>query len=113
MLGNGDGTFQPVVNYPTTSFLTARVEVGKFNHDGHSDVVALNVQYSNITVLTGNGDGTFQPGDDYIVGLTPIAVAVGQFNQDSATDLAIADENSFEVSVLLNNRSGLFHGSQP
>ena len=112
MLGNGDGTFQPVVHYPTTGFLTARVDVGKFNHDGHPDVVALNVQDSDITVLTGNGDGTFPPGDDYLVGLTPIAVAVGQFNKDSAMDLAVADENSFEVSVLLNNRSGYFHGSQ-
>jgi hypothetical protein len=112
MLGNGDGTFQPVVNYPTTGYLTVRVAVGKFNHDGHSDVVALNVQDSDITVLTGNGDGTFQPGDDYIVGLTPIDVAVGRFNEDNAFDLAIADENSFEVSVLLNNRSGDFPGSQ-
>jgi hypothetical protein len=112
MLGNGDGTFQPVVNYPTTGYLPVRVDVGKFNHDGHPDVVALNVQDSNITVLTGNGDGTFQPGDDYLVGLTPIAVAVGQFNRDNAMDLAVADENSFEVSVLLNNRSGNFHGSQ-
>src|SRR5207244_4148555 len=102
----------PVVNYPTTGFLTARVDVGEFNHDSHPDVVALNVQGSDITVLTGNGDGTFPPGDDYIVGLTPIAVAVGQFNKDRAMDLAIADENSFEVSVLLNNRSGHFHGSQ-
>ena len=112
MLGNGDGTFQPVVNYPATDNLTVRVDVGKFNHDGHPDVVALNVQDSNITVLTGNGDGTFQPGDNYIVGLTPIGVAIGQFNQDNAFDLAVADENSFEVSVLLNNRSGDFPGSQ-
>ena len=112
MLGNGDGTFQPVVNYPTTSYLTTRVEVGKFNHDRHPDVVAVNIQYSNITVLTGNGDGTFQPGDDYLVGLNPNAVAIGQFNQDNALDLAVTDQNSFEVSVLLNNRSGHFQGSQ-
>ncbi|PYL78075.1 MAG: hypothetical protein DMF26_01770, partial [Verrucomicrobia bacterium] len=88
------------------------VAIGKFNHDGHFDVVALNVQDSDITVLTGNGDGTFQPGDDYIVGLTPIDVAVGQLNRDSAMDLAVADENSFGISVLLNNRSGHFQGSQ-
>jgi hypothetical protein len=106
MLGNGDGTFQPVVNYPTTSYLTTRVEVGKFNHDHYPDVVAVNIQYSNITVLNGNGDGTFQRGDDYVVGLNPNAVAVGQFNEDNAFDLAVTDQNSFEFSVLLNNRSG-------
>jgi hypothetical protein len=75
-------------------------------------VVAVNIQYSNITVLTGNGDGTFQPGDDYLVGLNPNAVTVGQFNQDNALDLAVTDQNSQEVSVLLNNRSAHFHGSQ-
>jgi FG-GAP-like repeat len=112
MLGNGDGTFQPVVNYPTTSYGTIRVEVGKFNHDRYPDVVAVNIDYSNITVLTGNGDGTFQPGDDYLVGLNPNAVTVGQFNQDNALDIAVTDQNSQEVSVLLNNRSAHFQGSQ-
>jgi hypothetical protein len=112
MLGNGDGTFQPVVNYPTTSYGTIAVDVGKFNHDRYFDVVAVNIDYSNITVLTGNGDGTFQPGDDYVVGLNPNAVAVGQFNQDNAFDLAVTDQNSLEVSVLLNNRSGDFPESQ-
>ena len=102
MLGNGDGTFQPVANYPTTGFLTARVEVGDFDRDTHPDVVALNVQQSDITVLPGNGDGSLGAGTDYIVGLTPIAVAVGHFNRDVAPDLAVADENSNEVSVLLN-----------
>ncbi|PYL75597.1 MAG: VCBS repeat-containing protein [Verrucomicrobia bacterium] len=112
MLGNGDGTFQPVVNYPTTSYGTLCVDVGKFNHDRYPDVVAVNIDYSNITVLTGNGDGTFQPGDDYVVGLNPNAVTVGQFNQDNAFDIAVTDRNSFEVSVLLNNRSGHFQGLQ-
>jgi hypothetical protein len=113
MLGNGDGTFQPVVNYPTTSYLTTRVDVRNFNRGAHPDVVAVNIQYSNITVLTGNGDGTFQPGDDYLVGLNPNAVAIGQFNEDTAFDLAVTDQNSFEVSVLLNNRSSHFHGLAP
>jgi FG-GAP-like repeat len=103
MLGNGDGTFQPVVNYPATGFGTARLNVGDFNRDHHADVVALNVQNSDITGLLGNGDGTLQAGTDYLVGLTPISVVVGKFNRDRAPDLAVADENSNEVSVLLNN----------
>ena len=105
MLGNGDGTFQPVVNYPTTGYGTARLEVGRLNHDRYPDVVALNVQGSDITVLLGNGDGTLQAGTDYLVGLTPIAVAVGDFNRDRDSDLAIADQSSNQVSVLLNTGS--------
>jgi hypothetical protein len=106
MLGNGDGTFQPVANYPTTGFLTARVAIGDFDRDTHPDVVAVNVQQSDITVLPGNGDGTLGAGTDYVVGLTPIGAAVGQFNQDVAPDLAVADENSNAVSVLINTGSG-------
>jgi FG-GAP-like repeat len=102
MLGNGDGTFQAVVNYPCTGFATARINVGNFNGDIAEDVVALNVQGSDITVLLGRGDGTLYPGFDYITGLTPISVVIGQFNHDGAPDLAVADQNSNQVSVLLN-----------
>jgi hypothetical protein len=106
MLGNGDGTFQPVAHYATTGFLTARVAVGDFDLDTHPDVVATNVQQSDITVLPGNGDGSLGTGTDYIVGLTPIAVTVSHFNRDGAPDLAVADENSNEVSVLINRGRG-------
>ena len=102
MLGKGDGTFQPMTNYPASGFGTARLNVGNLNGDRHPDVVALNVQNSDITVLLGNGDGTLQAGTDYLVGLTPIAVAIGRFNPDPAPDLAVADQNADEISMLLN-----------
>ena len=75
--------------------------VGNFNVDIGQDVVALNVQDSDITVLPGFGDGTFGSGVDLGVGLTPRSVEIGKFNQDAAPDLAIACQNSNEVSVLL------------
>jgi hypothetical protein len=103
MLGNGDGTFQPVTIYLATGFDTARLNVGDFNLDGHPDVVGANAQGFDITVFLGNGDGTLQPGTDYTVGQTPIAIAVGQFNKDRAPDLAVADQNSDEISILLNS----------
>ena len=106
MLGNGDGTFQPVTNFPATGFDTARLGVGDFNSDRRPDVVGLNAIGSDITVLLGNGDGTLQGGTDYLVGQTPISVAVGTFNQDRAPDLAIADQNSDEISILLNSDPG-------
>jgi hypothetical protein len=106
MLGNGDGTFQPVTNYPATGFDTARLGIGDFNSDHHPDVVGLNAVGFDITVLLGNGDGTLQTGTDYLVGQTPISVAIGTFNQDPAPDLAIADQNSDEISILLNSGPG-------
>src|SRR5262249_34469530 len=41
LLGNGDGTFQPAVTYPTGKY-TVSVAVGDFNGDGIPDLVTAN-----------------------------------------------------------------------
>jgi len=102
LLGNGDGTLQPLTSYPSTGLDTARLTVGDFNGDHHPDVVALNAQMTDITVFLGKGDGTLAPGTDYMTSLVPIWVVVGDFNRDHAQDLAIANEYSSDISVLLN-----------
>ena len=62
LLGNGDGTFQSVVNYAATGMDTVSVGVGVFGDRNTPDIVALNYQTSDITVFPGNGDGTFGAG---------------------------------------------------
>jgi hypothetical protein len=58
LLGNGDGTFQPVVNYPAGKGL-AFVDVGDFNGDHKPDlVVALS---SAVAVLLNTGVVSFSP----------------------------------------------------
>jgi len=103
LLGNGDGTFQAIVNYASTGLDTARLTVGDFNGDGHADIVATNSQVSNITVFMANADGTLQPGIDYAVDFVPIWIAVADFNRDHALDLAVANELGSDVSVMLNS----------
>ena len=61
LLGNGDGTFQPIVNYPVFSWSQA-LTAGDFNSDGRVDLmVTINDINVGLSLLTGRGDGTFNP----------------------------------------------------
>jgi hypothetical protein len=102
LLGNGDGTFQPLQNYPSTGQGTVRLAVGDFNGDHHADVVAINNRTSDISVLLGNGDGSLGSGTGYLLDLVPIWAVVGDFNRDHAQDLAVANEFATEVTILIN-----------
>ena len=121
-LGNGDGTFQPALDYVTNSDLQSvvpsSVAVGDFNRDGHLDLAVANP--GGLSVLLGKGDGTFEPFVSYAAGSTPYWVAVGDFNRDGKLDLAVANEGSNDLSVLLGKGDGTFQaavnyatGSQP
>src|SRR5215471_2225670 len=102
LLGNGDGSFQPVAVYIGLGSDTAELGVGDFNGDHHVDVVALDYQTSDITLFLGNGNGTLQSGVSFPVGANPISVVVADFNHDKATDMAVVSQIPDNVSVLLN-----------
>ncbi|HZL37246.1 MAG TPA: FG-GAP-like repeat-containing protein, partial [Tepidisphaeraceae bacterium] len=102
LLGNGNGTFQPTVNY-TAGTRPQSVTVGDFNGDGKPDLaVADSFSFgSGVDVLLGNGNGTFQAAVNFFAGNAPYSVAVGDFNGDGKTDLVVALAGG-DVSVLLN-----------
>ena len=103
-LGNGDGTFQPAVNYAAGSSPKA-VAVGDFNGDGKLDLAVANAFSNNVSILFGNGDGTFQPAVNYSVPCCPSSVALGDFNGDGKLDLVVTTNSA---SVLLGNGDGTF-----
>ena len=89
-LGNGDGTFQTAVQYPTGGISSSALVQGDFNNDGKLDIAVLNGGSNTVAVLTGNGDGTFnQPlvSAPFDIGE---AVAAGDFNNDGNLDLVVA-----------------------
>jgi hypothetical protein len=121
LLGNGNGTFQPAVSYPTVGMDNAPVwlTVADFNGDGKLDIAVLgNKNDSSLTgvidIFLGNGDGTFQSAVAYTSG--PVSrggIAVGDFNGDGKPDLEVADFGAIDsthsaVDILLNKGDGTF-----
>ena len=63
LLGNGDGTFRPHVEYATGTGPWA-LTAGDFNNDGRLDLASVNNTGNTVSILLGNSDGTFQPRAD-------------------------------------------------
>ena len=119
LLGNGDGTFQTAVAYPSGGRAARSIAVEDINGDGKPDLLVANACFnlgsdgcSNngaVGVLLGNGDGTFQDAVPYDSGgLTAVSVAVADVNGDHKPDLVVANSNSYAVGVLLGNGDGTF-----
>src|SRR5262249_32514112 len=76
LLGNGDGSFQPRVDYVTNSrkldsefsFPADSIVTADVNGDSKLDLV-VSSEEGPVSVLLGNGDGTFQTGTVYFTGL--------------------------------------------
>jgi hypothetical protein len=120
LLGNGDGTFQPVVTYGPGAYGPFSVAVADVNGDGKPDLLVANmlcvsVGTGCVGVLLGNGDGTFQPAIVY--GSGPEyghSLAVADVNADGKLDLLVgstcmsSDICTDLAGVLLGNGDGTF-----
>jgi len=136
LLGNRDGTFQPVVTYDSGGYAAEFVVVADLNKDGKPDLILGNTCASGdiscasgtngtLGVLLGNGDGTFQQVVIYGTGggLGPKLVVVADVNGDSNPDLLVANtcasndlycrNTNGNVGVLLGNGDGTFKTAVP
>lgn len=106
LLGNGDGTFQPGVNYSvgTPGFnVLCPMAVDDLNADGKLDLLYCDALNNNGTFygsvegfLLGNGDGTFQT----VTSLgtrpappIPTEVVTGDFNGDGKVDMVVTQND--------------------
>jgi hypothetical protein len=109
LLGNGDGTFRPAVNY-IAGDSPLSVTAADLNRDGNLDL-AVGSQSGYVSILLGNGDGTFQPATESpAVPVFERYITTGDFNHDGIPDLVMRADQS-AVSVLLGNGDGTFQSA--
>ncbi|HZQ21338.1 MAG TPA: FG-GAP-like repeat-containing protein [Terriglobales bacterium] len=109
LLGNGDGTLQPAVNY-LVGFSPQSIVTADFNRDGNLDLAVAALIGGAFYVLPGNGDGTFRAGSAYAAGF-PTWLAVGDFNRDGIPDVVVATSYTFlvgEITPFLGNGDRTF-----
>jgi hypothetical protein len=112
-MGNGDGTFQAPVVYPTTDS-TISVAVGNFFGDGHPDIAVGEID-GNIDLFRNEGNGTFVLEKSIAVSASSpalVQLSAGDLNGTGVSDLAATVYDGFGGSgplyVLWNNGKGDF-----
>jgi hypothetical protein len=79
LLGNGDGTFQPVHDYGSSSY---GLVIGDFNGDGILDL-AMGLNGTGTGILLGKGDGSFPTLDNFDAGDLGFDVSAADFGNAS------------------------------
>jgi uncharacterized membrane protein len=117
LIGKGNGTFKPVVNYPAANS-PFNVVAADVNGDGRLDIVVSNWGTPNaatndgaVTVLQGKGNGTFRPAQTFPSGGAEApSVAVADVNKDGRLDIVLAcvadalnQSSTGVVTVLIND----------
>jgi hypothetical protein len=120
LLGKGNGTFKPKVNYPGCTVGSAsKILLADFNRDGNTDIAlgcsdGKTVGGGNgftgnggLVIILGNGDGSFQSPVFYSTG-DVASIATGDFNGDGLLDIVLTDRAQQNVIFFFGNGDGTF-----
>jgi hypothetical protein len=109
-LNQGGGVFAPAVDHaagPVEACPSYNLHLGDVNADGRPDLVALNDDCENVTVLLNQGGGRWSEPSVFDIDGYPIPMAVGDLNGDDRADLVLATDRPY-LTVLLARPDGGF-----
>jgi hypothetical protein len=100
LIGNGNGTFQPKVDYNAGSFPYTLV-AGDFRSSGALDLAITDLDSGSLTFLWGQGNGTFPASSLFSTNGRPVGLITGDFNGDGKLDLAVGGDSPAGVTLML------------
>lgn len=104
LLGRGDGTFQPPVDYAAGQSPLS-ICASDLNRDGEPDlVVGLAITTGAVSILRGVGDGTFVLQSPLEAGGSAWRVGCGNWNADGWPDIAVVRPGT--LTLLLGGSDG-------
>jgi len=106
---NGDGTFQPKVDYLGVHGIPLSIFCADLDGDGDLDL-AVAAPRGGVSILKNNGDGIFSLDSIYTLGDIHESIFAADLDGDGDLDLAVTNYTgiSSDVSVLKNNGDGTF-----
>jgi len=112
MSANGAGVFGAQTPI-TVGASPGRVALGDLDGDTDNDMVVVNYEGANASVMLNSGNGSFAPRVDYPTTNYPAAVALGDVGSDGLREIVVATSSPFSpdtnrVVVLPNLGGGAF-----
>ncbi len=111
-LGNGNGTFQNVVQYPGVPG-ASQLLIADFDGNGTPDILVSGINANQVGVLLNQGNGTFVPGTTISTPLGGGVMTLGHFyGNPNRLDLAISIASTNQILLYQSNGDGTFKPGQ-